>query len=136
MTYEEKLVEYERRRLRAARLLKDGVTHAEVARRTNVSRQSVLRWSRTLQENGANALSRADHFGRPPCLTPSQREQLQHCLEEGASAAGYSTDQWTLARVEAVVEDKFGVNISTASASRLLHDMGLNPTYGARAKRR
>ena len=46
MDNEERLEELERRRWRGARLLARGVPQAEVARRTEILRQSVLRWER------------------------------------------------------------------------------------------
>jgi transposase len=46
MDIEDHLIELERRRKQAMRLLASGVRPAEVARRVGVSRQSVLRWSK------------------------------------------------------------------------------------------
>src|SRR5271170_6482310 len=43
----------QRRRMAAAKLLEQGVSQAEVARRLGVHRQSVIRWARELKEVGA-----------------------------------------------------------------------------------
>ena len=42
----------QRRRLRAARLLEQGLPQAEVARRVGVSRQSVNTWAKKLEAEG------------------------------------------------------------------------------------
>src|ERR1700738_3422489 len=42
----------ERRRMAAAKLLQQGVSQAEVARRLGVHRQSVIRWVRELRKSG------------------------------------------------------------------------------------
>jgi transposase len=42
----------ERRRMAAAKLLQQGVSQAEVARRLGVHRQSVIRWVRELRKAG------------------------------------------------------------------------------------
>ena len=42
----------EGRRMEAAKLLKQGVSQSEVARRLGVHRQSVIRWARQLPQSG------------------------------------------------------------------------------------
>jgi len=42
----------EARRMEAARLLRQGVSQSEVARRLEVHRQSVIRWARQLAQSG------------------------------------------------------------------------------------
>jgi transposase-like protein len=58
MNNEQRLIEWERRRRRGVRLLRAGVTQAEVARRVGVVRTSELRWEKLRQEGGAEALKR------------------------------------------------------------------------------
>lgn len=52
MDNEQRLKALERRRRRGARLLAAGVKPAEVARRMEVSRQSVSRWEKALEDGG------------------------------------------------------------------------------------
>src|SRR6266446_6130052 len=47
----------ERRRMAAAKLLQQGVSQAEVARRVGVHRQSVIRWVRELRKSGRAGLA-------------------------------------------------------------------------------
>jgi transposase len=54
----------EKRRFRAFALLEKGFSQAEVARRSGVSRQSVLRWNRQRLEGGKESLSAAGRAGR------------------------------------------------------------------------
>src|SRR5688500_8860037 len=54
----------EQRRLRAAKLLKQGWTEAEVAREVGVHRQSVNRWKQTLDAEGTAALKHPGRAGR------------------------------------------------------------------------
>lgn len=58
----------EQRRREAARLFRQGVSQAEVARRLGVSRQSVSRWYADWSEGGASALKGAGRAGRLPKL--------------------------------------------------------------------
>jgi transposase len=59
----------ERRRLEAARLLRQGLGQSEVARAVGVQRQSVSRWARELGESGLRGLRKAARTGRPAKLS-------------------------------------------------------------------
>ena len=48
----------ERRRMQAARLLEQGLSEAEVARRLEVHRQSVNRWAKALVAAGQSGFAR------------------------------------------------------------------------------
>ena len=79
-------VKLEQRRLKAARLLKRGVSEAEVARGVGVHRQSVNRWARQLEQGGAEALKRTPRAGRRPKLTAADRRRIVQGLKRGAEA--------------------------------------------------
>src|SRR5687768_16390331 len=62
----------EERRLAAARLLRAGVLgQAEIARRVGVSRASVTRWKRRLEQEGVRGMRRRASPGRPSYLRPA-----------------------------------------------------------------
>ena len=61
----------EERRLLGARLLRQGVHPAEVARQVGVHRQSVSRWAAQLKQGGVRALRKAGHAGRRARLRPA-----------------------------------------------------------------
>jgi len=124
MNNKKRLKELERRRKRAARLLAAGKTQAEVARRLGVSRQSVLRWDRVRQDKGAEGLRRPARFGRPRKLNDAQRQELATALKQGALAAGFATELWTLPRIGVLIKDRFGVSLAESSVWRLLGELG------------
>ncbi|MBO0734433.1 MAG: helix-turn-helix domain-containing protein [Methylocapsa sp.] len=63
--------ELEARRLQGARLLRQGVKPAEVARRLKVSRTSVWCWEQALDANGQRALRKAAQwYNLPPRFGP------------------------------------------------------------------
>jgi len=124
MDNEQRLKALERRRRRGARLLAAGVKPAEVARRVEVSRQSVSRWEKAIEEGGAEALRRPRRFGRPPRLSDAQRAQLVRELKAGALAAGFPTELWTLPRIGELIERRFAVRLAQSSVWRLLRELG------------
>jgi transposase len=122
----------ERRRLQAARLLRQGVHEADVARRVGVHRQSVSRWAKQLAQGGESALKRAPRAGRPPQLSAADRQRIVQGLQRGPEALGYRTSLWTAWRVAKLIECECGVKYSTVHAWRLLRALGWTPQRPAR----
>jgi transposase len=120
-------VKLERRRLRAARLLEQGVPEAEVARRVGAHRQSVNRWAKQLAQGGREALKRTPHAGRPPQLSAADRRRIVEGLERGPEALGYGTSLWTAWRVAELIKRECRVKYSTVHAWRLLRALGWTP---------
>lgn len=116
--------ELERRRQRAVKMLQQGSTITEVARRVGSSHSSVILWRDMVRGRGMEALKAKPASGRPPKLSHRQLEKLPALLLKGALAWGYSTDLWTTTRIAEVIERKFHVKFHRAHVGRLL--AGLN----------
>jgi len=114
----------QRKRERAAGLLEQGLSQAEIARRLGVDARSVRRWKRDVRLGGWAALKAVPASGRPLKLSPGERGRLEGQLLEGARAAGFATDVWTCARVAELIERGFGVRYHVDHVCRLLHGMG------------
>jgi transposase len=117
----------EARRLKAAELLKKGVSEAEVARRVGVHRQSVNRWSRALKESGRRGLRQAGRAGRKPRLTEAQLLRVEKALKRGPEASGYPTGLWTAWRVADWIEREFSIQFHPGHVWRILRQMGWTP---------
>jgi len=130
-------VRLERRRLQAARLLKRGLSEAEVARRVGVHRQSVNRWAKQLAAGGRRALKRAPRTGRPPRLSAADLRRIERGLKRGPEALGYRTGLWTAWWVADLIARECGVAYSTVHAWRILRALGWTPQRpGGRAVER
>lgn len=112
----------EQRRFRALSLLEEGLSQAEIARRTKVSRQSVLRWNQQRLAGGKDALRAAGRAGRRPRLQPRQEQRLLKLLVAGPEAAGFPTPLWTLERVAKLIRREFGFPCHVTTAMRVLRD--------------
>lgn len=135
MDNEQRLKDFERRRLRGARLLGNGTRPAEVARQTGVSRQTVMRWERALKQSGMESLQRAAVFGRPRRLSAQQLQELGVLLKAGSLAAGYTTEIWTLPRIGQLIQKRFQLQLSQSSVWRTLRHMGWSVQRPARQAR-
>lgn len=127
--------ELEVRRQIAARLFREDITLADVARCVGASISSVKRWRRAWQRGGVAALAaRPQHV--PRCrLSDAQKAQLVDVLLRGPLAAGCFTDLWTCARVAQVIHKKFGVTYHADHVGRLLHALGFTPQKPRRKAR-
>jgi transposase len=118
----------EERRLAAARLLRAGqFAQAELARQVGVSRAAVTQWKQRLDQAGLGGLQQRRAPGRAARLTEAQWDQLLSVLQQGAVAAGFETERWTLRRIARVIERTFGVRYHFRSLGRALHARGWSP---------
>jgi transposase len=115
----------QRRRLRAARSLVQGVADAEVARRVGVSRQSVNSWAIWPAGDGQVVL-KAKFLGRPGGLGAGDWRELVRLLKQSALVAGFPMELWALARVEALIAIRFGQQYSEVRVCRLLRGLGFS----------
>jgi transposase len=137
MSDTDELKEMKLRRVKGAKLLQSGIHPAEVARRVGVSRQSVMRWERRLDAGGMKHIATVGQRGRRRQLSEAQLEELAKLLKAGAIAAGYSNELWTLPRIGALVEARFGVKFTDSGVWRNLRHMGWSvqrPTGQARQR--
>lgn len=123
----EVLREIKRRRVKGARMLLRGEKPAQVARELGVSRQSVMRWQRALAEGGLKRLAQVGRRGGRFRLSPLQLKELANLLKQGALSAGYDTEIWTLPRVAALIEERFGERFAISSVWKTLRRMGFSP---------
>ena len=114
----------ERRRMAAAKLLQQGVSQAEVARRVGVHRQSVIRWVRELRKAGRAGLKQAGRAGRKAKLSATDWQAIEQALKRGPQAFGYETALWTAPRVARLIEQLCGVRYHPAHVWRLLGQLG------------
>ena len=113
----------ERRRRAGMRLLGQGISQAEVARRCGVSRPTALRWEQQRQ-SGQGAAWKRRPLGRRPKLKPTDKQRLEKALLQGAQAHGFLNDLWTLPRVAQLIQRQSGVRLHPGHVWRVLGRMG------------
>jgi transposase len=108
-------------------LLKAGKTYQSVAATLSASISSVVRWAQNFRNGGAAALRPKPAPGRPPRLSQPQKRKLLRLLAQGATAAGYSTQLWTLPRIAKLIEKHFGILYHPGHVWRVM--LGLKWTW-------
>ena len=124
--------ELERRRMEGARLLREGVWQAEVARRLGV-RLKVGAWAKKIRRGGLWAL-KAGRLGRPRKLHQEQLRRVEKQLERGPQVM--RTRKWTVRRVGELIERECRVRYCSAGAWGVLRGMGWRWRGGGRGWRR
>jgi putative transposase len=118
----------EERRLAGGRLLKAGkLSQAEIARQLGVSRATVSDWAKKLEAEGIRGLRKRTAKGGTSKLTREQKQKLKRLLDRGALACGFSTDRWTLERVQELIQREFQVSYHPNYLNRLLDKLGFSP---------
>ena len=115
------------RRRRALKLLDEGFSLNEVARRVGCQASSVMRWRDRRDQVGERVYEVGASPGRPPKLSPVQKRRLVRLIAKGPLAHGYRTDIWTCDRVRRLIWREFRVRYHRDHVGRLLHQLGLSP---------
>ena len=116
--------ELERRRRRAVRLVQSGHSLSAAARMVGAAVSAVWQWRESWRHKGEAGLQARPTPGRPPKLTPRQRQRLPRLLALGARRYGYPNDLWTTRRIAMLIEREFGVGYHPAQVSRILAQLG------------
>jgi transposase len=125
----------EEERIIAVQLIESGETFDEVAEKLNVSRRSVLEWSRQYREGGLAALSTKFASGRPTTLSDRQMLELRALLL-GSDPRQHSFGMalWTRALVAELIRRRYNVKLSLVTVGRILKKLGMSvqrPLYRA-----
>lgn len=116
----------EARRHHAVRLVEQGHSQAEVARRLGVTPISVWRWWQAYREGGRAALRAKPPPGRNSKLPAEQKEDLRRRLLQGARASGFATDLWTCRRIAQLIRRCYGASYHVDSLPRFLRALGFS----------
>lgn len=115
-----------KKRLRAGRMLLAGKRPAEVAEQVGVARQTVYTWKGLLDEGGIDALRAVPARGRPAKLDATQLAGVRSVVLQSPTEHGFGTELWTLNRVGAVIERRYGVKFGTTQLWRILGALGFS----------
>lgn len=116
----------EARRHQALRLLNEGYPFGEVGHLTGCAASSVMRRRDARARGGDQALKVRPARGRPPALSPAQRQRTIKRLMKGAMANGFATELWTTSRVATLIHQCCRIQYHRSHAARPLHEFGFS----------
>ena len=125
----------EQMRIRAVQQVQAGESPEVVARVLNVHRSVIYEWLARYRAGGWDELKAKPIPGRPRRLSGRQIHWIyQTVTMKDPLQLKFAFALWTRGIIAQVIEDKFGVRLSVASAGRLLAQLGLTcqrPLYVA-----
>ena len=104
----------------------DGQSCAQVALILRVHEKTVAAWVCAFCCYGLQGAPHNKPAGRPPKLTPTQKEALAQLIEEGPSKAGFSGACWRSPMIQQMIYDRFGVFYNVFYIAQLLKNLGFS----------
>ena len=114
------------KRVSALLMLADQLPVSSVCARLGVGRSTLYSWLNAFLVDRFSSLQRRKSPGRPPKLTPSQKQRLCELVAAGPEAAGCSTGCWHAALLQALIWREFGVMYTVHYVSELLRNLGFS----------
>jgi len=115
---------YEIRR-RAVEAVQNGMPKGKVAEAFGVDRVTLYRWCENFSRDGYDGLQRKEGSGRPRTLCEMSPDALEKIVLGSPLEAGFESDLWTVGRLQQVLTEKHGIEISKVTLWRRLHEAGL-----------
>jgi transposase len=112
------------KRLSALLLLADQRPVARIAARLGVCKQTIYNWLHAFLLTRYDSLPTRRPPGRPPKLTPAQRQRLCALIDGGPEAAGYATGCWNTALIQDLIQREFQRCYNVHYLAELLHQLG------------
>ena len=113
----------ERVRCLAVLLAAEGLSDAEIERRSGLGRDHVATWRRRFVEQGLRGLEEKPRSGRPKTFGADVRQAIARLV----ASAGPGGRTWTLRSLADAVVAQVGVSISRSQVRRILIELGLHP---------
>lgn len=112
------------RRLLALAAIRDGKSRTEAARIGGMDRQTLCDWVHAYNEHDIEGLINAASPGRPPKLTPEQKDELKAIALQAPDPKVDGVVRWRRSDLKRIVKERFAVDIDEDSIGRILREMG------------
>ena len=104
----------------------DGQSFAQVALLLRVHEKTIAAWVCAFCCYGLQGAPHKKPTGRPPKLTPTQKEALATLIEEGPVKAGFSGACWRSPMIQQLISDRFGIYYNIFYIAQLLKNLGFS----------
>ena len=109
----------------------DGQSFAQVALILRVHEKTIAAWVCVFCCDGLQGVPHKKPTGRPPKLTPTQKEALATLMEEGPVKAGFRGACWRSPMIQQLISDRFGVYDNVFYIAQLLKNLGFSSQKAA-----
>src|SRR5882762_7976520 len=110
------------------RVAEDGEAPSEVMKSLGLCRTSIYPWLRKVQDQGLEALAEKIAQGPEPKLSEKQRQQVKRwILGKDPRQYGFDFGLWTRRIVQALIQEKMGIELGLTAVGRLLAQLEITP---------
>lgn len=113
-----------KRRLKAIKLYRNGVSQATIAKKLKVTPSAVCQWIKEYEGKGIKGVASKGICGPKPCLTEKDTARIMKALVKGPRAYGFSTDLWNLPRLGKLIQKTTRASFKQSHVSNVLHSLG------------
>jgi transposase len=116
------------RKLAVKRVVEDGEAPSEVIKSLGFGRTSIYRWLRKYEQQGLEALDEKIAPGPEAKLNEKQRQQVKRwILGKDPRQYGFEFGLWTRRIVQALIQEKMGIELGITAVGRLLASLDITP---------
>src|SRR6059036_2639337 len=116
------------RMIAVKRVVEDGEAPSEVMKSLGLCRTSIYPWLRKFEDKGWEALAEQIAQGPEPKLNEKQRQQVRRwVLGKDPRQYGFDFALWTRRIVQALLEEKLGIELGLTAVGRLLASLDITP---------
>lgn len=126
ITYNQDILELERRRIRAVQKVLDGVKQTKVAKEFKVTDGAISQWMSSYKENGWDGLKAISKSGRPVIFNTEHGEKIFEIISKKPYSWNYESDLWTVGMARDVLHEQTGTYFSQTRILSALHDLGFS----------
>lgn len=105
-------------------LVLEGQRPGWIAQVLGLTRMSLNRWIRAVNEKGIQALVSKSRHGRPSKLTQSIAQQVEQHLEQSPQAFGLNRARWDGPTLMVHLKRHFGIKLKVRQAQNWMHQLG------------
>jgi transposase len=125
-SYKERMLDLERRRIRAVQKILDGKGQAEVAKEFGVTPGAVSQWMSCYRENDWEGLEAKPKMGRPIIFEDEHRKKLFEVISGSPYSWGYESDLWTVRMARDVLYEQTDTYFSETRVLSAMHELGFS----------
>jgi transposase len=111
-------------KIAALLLMIEGQRPGWISEVLGLSRMTLNRCVRGVNESGTESLKEKPKPGRPACVTPKIAEQLERHLEQSPEKYGLSRVRWDGPTMANHLQRQFGIKMKVRQAQNLMHQLG------------
>lgn len=112
----------------AVQRVEAGEPASAVMRSFGFCRTTIYRWLRKADTKGHDSLKAVKAAGRPPVLTPKQKEEIASWITgKDPRQYGFDFGLWTRQIIAQLVERRFHISLSVTTIGRVLAELGITP---------